>query len=160
MHQRILVPLDGSKVGEAALPVIEELISKLSPAVTVEVTLFQSASVLSHWVVAGDTPARVPYTEKELEIIKREARKYLKKAGEGLEGKGATVKTEVSFGNAAEEILKLADRINAGMIAMSTQGRHGISRWAFGSITSKVLREAKIPVLTVRAPKETEKEQR
>ena len=159
MYQRILVPLDGSKVGEAALPVIEGLLTRLSPQVKVEITLFQSPSVLSHWIVAGDTPARVPYTEKELELIKRETKKYLDKAGEGLKGKGAVVKTRVSFGNAAGEILKLADEIKADMIAMSTHGRTGISRWAFGSVTDKVLREANIPVLTVRAPKEAEEKQ-
>jgi len=41
MYDRILVPLDGSKMGEAALPVIEELVSKLSPGHKVEVTLFR-----------------------------------------------------------------------------------------------------------------------
>ena len=42
MYERILVPLDGSKVGEAALPYVEELVSKLLPAVKVEVTLLDT----------------------------------------------------------------------------------------------------------------------
>ena len=37
MDEKILVPLDGSKVGESALPYVENLVSKLSPEVKVEV---------------------------------------------------------------------------------------------------------------------------
>ena len=39
MFERIMVPLDGSKVGEAALPFVEELVSKLQPEPKLEVTL-------------------------------------------------------------------------------------------------------------------------
>jgi len=41
MYENILVPLDGSKVGEAALPHIEELVSKMTLTVKVKVTLLQ-----------------------------------------------------------------------------------------------------------------------
>ena len=156
MYERILVPLDGSKVGEAALPLVEELMSKLAPGVKVEVTLFQVVSSLAHYVVAGEASARIPYTEKEIEEIKKKAIDYLDRAGEALRSKGAVVKTRVEVGNAAEEISKAADEINVDMVAMSTHGRSGFSRWAFGSVTDKVLREGKVPVFMVRAPKEAE----
>ena len=39
MYENILVPLDGSETGEAALMAVEELVSKLTPAHTVEVNL-------------------------------------------------------------------------------------------------------------------------
>ena len=60
-------------------------------------------------------------------------------------------------GEAADEIVKAADEINADIIAMSTHGRSGLSRWAFGSVTDKVLRGGNKPVLVVRAPKESGK---
>ena len=154
MRQKILVPLDGSKTGESALPYVEELVSKLSLGVKVEVTLFQAVSSLTHYVVAGEAGVSVPYTEIEMEQIKRQAKNYLKKAGEGLISKGANVKVKVGTGNAADEIIKAADEINADLIAMSTHGRSGISRWAFGSVTDRVLRGGSRPVLVVRAPME------
>ena len=154
MYERILVPLDGSKVGEAALPYVEELVSKLSPEVKVEVTLLQVVSSLAHYVVAGEASARIPYTEKEVEQIKKKAINYLKKAGEGLRSKGTMVKIKVGTGSAAEEIIKTADEIHADLIAMSTHGRSGLSRWAFGSVTDRVLRAGNKPVLMVRAPRE------
>ncbi len=155
MYERILVPLDGSKLGETALPYVEELVSKLSPEVKVEVTLFQVVSA-THWIAAGEATAPVSYTEEELKPIKQKVMGYLTKAGEGLRSKGAIVKIKVGVGSAAEEIIKATGEINAGLVAMSTHGRSGISRWAFGSITDRVLREGNVPILTVRAPKEAE----
>ncbi len=157
MYERILIPLDGSKVGEAALPYVEELVSKLSPALKVEVTLFQVVSSLSHWIVAGEASAQIPYTEKEMEQIKRKAMDYLNKTGEGLRSKGAIVKIKVGIGSAADEIIKAADEINTDLIAMSTHGRSGLSRWAFGSVTDRILRGGNTPVLVVKAPTEAEK---
>ena len=151
MHERVLVPLDGSKEGEAALPVIERLITKLAPEIKVEVTLLGVVASLTHWVVVGEASAPISYTEGELRLIKQEVSDYLDKAGEALRSKGAIVTTRVSAGNAAEEILKAADETSADMIAMSTHGRSGLRRIAFGSITDKVLRGANVPVLTVRA---------
>lgn len=157
MREIILVPLDGSKVGEAALPYVEDLVPKFLPEPKVEVMLMQVLSSLSHYVVAGEASARVPYTEEEIEQMKKQAKSYLKKAGENLRKKGATTKVRVEVGHAAEEIIKVADEINANIIAMSTHGRSGLSRWAFGSVTDRVLRGGHKPVLVVRAPKETEK---
>jgi nucleotide-binding universal stress UspA family protein len=157
MYERILIPLDGSKTGEAALPYVEELVSKLSPEVKVEVTLFQVVSSLTHYVVAGEASAPIPYTEKELEQIKKKAMDYLDKAGEALVSKGAMVRAKVGIGKASDEIIKTADEINADLVAMSTHGRSGLSRWAFGSVTDRVLRGGNVPVLIVRVRGEAKK---
>jgi nucleotide-binding universal stress UspA family protein len=61
---------------------------------------------------------------------------------------------KVATGDASAEIVKAAEEINANVIAMSTHGRSGLSRWAFGSVTNKVLRrKGKISIAMVRAPK-------
>ncbi len=155
MFSRVLVPLDGSKVGEAALPVIGQLVDKLAPETKVEVTLIGVITLLRHWVVVGEASAPVSYTEEELKIIRDRVMDYLTKSGESLKSKGVTIKTIVSTGNAADEILRAADQIKADLIAMSTHGRSGVRRLAFGSITDKVLRGSRIPVLMVRAPEGT-----
>ena len=157
MSERILIPLDGSKVGETALLHVEELVPKLSARVKKEVTLLQVITSLTHYAIDVETSTYVPYTEEEIEQIKKKARDYLDKAGEGLRSKGITVNSEVRAGNAAEEIIKVAQEINADMVAMSTHGRSGISRWALGSVTEKVLRKGDVPLLVIRAPRETTK---
>ena len=155
MFERVLVPLDGSKVGEAALPVIEQLVDKLAAGTKVEVTLIGVITLLRHWVVVGEASAPVSYTEDELTIIKERVSDYLTKTGDSLKKRGVTIKTIVSSGNASDEILKAADEVKADLIAMSTHGRSGLRRLAFGSITDKVLHGAHVPVLMVRAPEGT-----
>jgi nucleotide-binding universal stress UspA family protein len=151
MFERVLVPLDGSKVGEAAIPAIELLVDKLAPGTKVEVTLIGVITLLRHWVVVGEASAPVSYTEDELKLIKEKVADYLTKTGESLKKKGVTISTMVSTGNAADEIIKAAVETKADLIAMSTHGRSGLKRLAFGSITDKVLRHSPVPVLMVRA---------
>lgn len=153
MFERILIALDGSKVAEAALPVVEDLIHRLVSTQKIEITLLQVVTSLVHWVIAGETGAPVPYSDRELAIIREEAQAYLERTAEGLRAKGATVHTRLSVGNAAQEIIKASEEIPADVIIMSTHGRTGIGRWAFGSVTERVLRSGTVPVLLIRTPR-------
>lgn len=165
MRERIIVPLDGSKVGESALPYVEDLMSKMSPEVEKEVVLLQ---VLTKEQVAPQvtvaTAARtqagvfldIDELEKKGEETKTQALHYLDEVGETLRDEGITVTAKLAVGNAAEEIVKTAEETDANLIAMSTHGRSGLSRWAFGSVTDRVLRwEGKIPIAMIRAPKKS-----
>ncbi|TET49639.1 MAG: universal stress protein [Dehalococcoidia bacterium] len=155
MSERILIPLDGSKSGEAALHYVEGMFSRLAPGKKVEVILFHAVTALRHDVKisrGGAGTITVPYNESELEQMKADAMKYLEEVGENLRNKGATVSSKVSIGQkSAEEIIKAEEEFNADLVAMSTHGRAGVSRWALGSVTDKVLRGGKVPVLMVRA---------
>ena len=155
MTEKILVPLDGSEVGETALQTVKTVISKFKPDLDVEVTLLQVMTSLSHYIVAGDSSVQVLYTPEELNQIKESVADYLKKAGAQLVIRpGITVIPRIASGNAADEILKVAEEINVDMVAMSTHGRSGISRWALGSVTDRIMRSSTRPVLIVRAGKQ------
>ena len=158
MSERILIPLDGSKLSETALHYVEGLASRLAPAAKVEITLFHVVTEMRHDVNIGGGGAgtiTIPYNEGELEKMKADAANYIDKVGENLKSKGATVVSKVVTGqNAADEIIKAEQEVNADLVVMSTHGRAGISRWAFGSVTDKVLRGGKVPVLMVRVTKE------
>ena len=155
MSERILIPLDGSKLGEAALHYVEDMVSKMSSEKMAEITLLQVITTLRHDVhVSGGTAGTitVPYNESELEGIKTNALKYLDNVGANLKNKGMAVSSKVVTGqDPADEIIKVEQEVNADLVAMSTHGRAGISRWAFGSVTDRVLRGGKVPVLMVRA---------
>ncbi len=155
MQERIVVPLDGSEIGESALRHIENLVSKISPDVQTEVILLH--------IVSPVHPERVPfvgyevspdYTEKQMAEIKGKALDYLNQAGENLKTKGVTVTSKVAVGEeTAEEIIKYAEVLEANLIAMSTHGRSGLSRWALGSVADKVVRHGgNIPILVIKAP--------
>lgn len=150
MAERILIPLDGSITGEAALRYIEETISKLKPEEKPEIILLHVVASQTRLLATEAGPIEVPYSEKELEQARKMALEYLEKTAENLRNKGAVVKIKVAAGKADEEIVKAERELDADLVAMSTHGRSGLSRWAFGSVTDKVLRGGKVPVLMVR----------
>jgi nucleotide-binding universal stress UspA family protein len=62
------------------------------------------------------------------------------------------VERQLVEGDAAKEILQLAEEEGCNVIVMGTQGRTGLTRLLLGSVAEKVMRGAKCPVLTVRLP--------
>lgn len=154
MSERILIPLDGSKLGEAALSYVEELISRLAPEERVEITLFHVITAVRHLlhIRGGVEMVLVLYADEELAEMKDAATGYLNKVSDGLRNKKVTVMCKVSVSeNPADEIIKAEVEVNADLVAMSTHGKSGISRFAVGSVAEKVLRGGTVPVLMVRA---------
>jgi nucleotide-binding universal stress UspA family protein len=58
---------------------------------------------------------------------------------------------EVRNGPAAKQILAAALDYGADLIVMGTSGRSGLARVVMGSVTEKVVRLSRCPVLTVHA---------
>src|SRR5215213_11367726 len=54
-------------------------------------------------------------------------------------------------GEVVEGIIEQAERESSDLIIMGTHGRSGIARVLLGSITERVLREARCPVMTIAA---------
>jgi nucleotide-binding universal stress UspA family protein len=71
--------------------------------------------------------------------------------GGGTPGPEVLVEHRLREGDAAEEILQVADDVGADLIVMGTHGRTGLGRLLMGSVAEAVLRRASCPVLTVRA---------
>ncbi len=63
---------------------------------------------------------------------------------------GLEIKKWIIQGHPAEEILKLAGEQSIDLIVMGTLGKSGIEKFLLGSVADKVIRNSKIPVLTVR----------
>jgi nucleotide-binding universal stress UspA family protein len=59
------------------------------------------------------------------------------------------VETIVDVGDPARQILAHAGSLGVGMIVMGTHGASGFQHLVLGSVTEKVLRKARCPVLTV-----------
>ena len=151
MFQKILVPLDGSRLAECALPYAEELVRGCN---TEEVIL---VSVTER--VQGYRPMEDPSQPVGLRLMpeafgkkERQAQRYLNRIARGLEKKGIKVRTEVFLWPPAEAIVGYAEQYEVDLIVMSSHGRSGPSRWAYGSVADKVFRASCIPILMVRAP--------
>lgn len=62
---------------------------------------------------------------------------------------GRPVEAVVGSGDVADGIVAEADRLGAGVIVMSTRGRGGLSRMAFGSVTHEVLKRSHVSVAVI-----------
>jgi nucleotide-binding universal stress UspA family protein len=151
MYKKILVPLDGSKLAEAALPHAEEL----ARGCGTEGIILVSVTERVQGYRAFEDPSLplgqrlVPESSGKKE---KPAQKYLDRIAKGLQAKGIKVDTEVLIGDPASEIISYASDPGCDIIVMSSHGRSGPSRWAYGSVADKVFRATCVPVLMVRVP--------
>ncbi len=74
MAEKILVPLDGSALGEAALDYVRDFIQGLSPETQVTVVLMHVITTLTHQLdvhSGGVGTVIIPYTDEETENMKK-----------------------------------------------------------------------------------------
>ncbi len=96
-------------------------------------------------------PGRTIDEDAERRRVESDLRDYLRSIEHQLVREGVTVSCEVRFGRPAEEIITFANEMKVDLIAMSTHGRSGLARWAYGSVADRVLHSARCPVLLIRA---------
>ncbi|MCX5907721.1 MAG: universal stress protein [Deltaproteobacteria bacterium] len=137
MFKKILVPLDGSKLAEKILPRIKALV-KVSGAKV------QLLRVVMTYEID-------PKKDKVLlEKLAGEAREYLDQVTARLKKSGIQASGLVVYGKDAVQICDYAAAKKFNLIAMSTHGRSGLSRWAMGSVADKVLHCSSVPVMLFR----------
>ena len=73
----------------------------------------------------------------------------MKRFAESEAGASVPMKFEIGEGDAVAEILERSAALPSDLIVMGTHGRHGFDRLVLGSVTEKVIRKARCPVLTV-----------
>lgn len=86
------------------------------------------------------------------------AEQQLPKLAECDEFAGLTVEEVIVHGDAAAEIVRVADEKKVDLIVISSHGRTGLGRMIFGSTAEAVVRHARCPVLVVKPPPEEEAE--
>jgi nucleotide-binding universal stress UspA family protein len=139
MFERVLLPLDGSRLAEATLAQIPQIL-KLGES---DILLLRAAHPPMALTKAMGSPGTDDY--------RAEAKGYLERVQAQLAREGGSVRAFVEDGPAAEAILATAERENVTLIVMATHGRSGLSRWVFGSVTEKVIRASVVPLLVLRS---------
>jgi nucleotide-binding universal stress UspA family protein len=140
---RILVPLDGSRFAEQALPIA----CGLARCANAELELMHVLDFV-HEVPGVDTP-----DEEWLHTTARnDADRYLEHCGSGAR-KSSQVATHstVLEGSPAEKIQDEAARWKADLIVMATHGHGAFDRAWIGSVADALVRESRTPVVLVRA---------
>jgi nucleotide-binding universal stress UspA family protein len=144
--KRILVPLDGSSLSERALPVAMSLARKYDGQIILLYALERSGFLMK----TITHPQARELADQLNQQAEAEAQYYLMDHQDRLAKQGFDVRFLVGNHAAAEEIINAAVEENVDLIVISTHGRGGLARWAYGSVTEKVARHARCPVLVVR----------
>ncbi len=139
--KHVMVPLDGSPLSEAALPVAH----KLAEALGAKLSLVRAVrwAVQSYPYSLPD--AYIPQIDEELESG---AKAYLRRMEEGLKGK-VDLDAFVVRGGVADGLLEVVEKQSVDLVVMTTHARAGFARAALGSTADRML-QGKAPVLLVR----------
>lgn len=150
MLDRILVPLDGSRMSRDVLVHANALLDTAVPSP--QSKLWITHVVPSDHYAAGPLIAkRVPYTRTELDELQRQASRYLEEVAVRLRAGGRHVESKVVVGeDVATTILRTSAELGANLIAMTTHGHSGFSRLFLGSVAERVLHSTTTPLLLVR----------
>lgn len=148
MYGRVLVPLDGSRLAEQALPHAAVQAKQFGA----EVTLLMVLGSLPEPIMAG--PRAVRSAE---EASARLAQSYLEGIAARLREQGIPVQTETVEGKPYLEIIRYAEDKAFDLVVMSTRGHSGLSRWLLGSVADRVVRGATVPLLLVQCQEVSDK---
>ena len=189
MYKKVVVPLDGSKLAELALPHLEEIakgcsipdILLVSATEKIEgrfsqkqaFTPFPSEkSAVASLPVVGTSQFNIVYNThasgiQEIPLtlgkMAKTAADYLCKIAEKLEEKGFNGTAASLLGNPAEQIPRYANEQEADLLIMASTGKSSLSRWDTSAIAAKVIKDTCVPVLLIKpAPdfKETKPKRR
>ena len=152
MYSNIVVPLDGSENSERSLPHVAELAKATGGRIHLVQVITQSEEMQLMSAAESSFAVSAQYQEMADQLIAsriEQAEAYLAEVRGRLEADGISVASAVMEGAAAEKIVDYAASENAELIVMSTRGQGGIQRFLLGSVTDRVLRSVRIPVLAI-----------
>jgi len=136
MYSRLLVPLDGSRLAESVLPVVERLATA------------EGAFVILLHVIERGAPVAV-HGDRHLTHV-TEADPYLEGLADRIRDVGISVQTHAHpapEGDVARSIVDHSDEQQADLIVLCTHGRGKMRDLLFGRIAQQVLRRGTTPVL-------------
>jgi nucleotide-binding universal stress UspA family protein len=145
--KRILVPTDGSRLSERAIPAATQLAQAQKATVAiarvVQYPVVQEAGADGYW------DARL--YDEIIEALDADARRGLDATAAKFGNAGVDAETAVFHGSPAGALLDYEELIRPDLVVMATHGRTGLMRFARGSVADAIVREGTAPVLLVRA---------
>jgi len=151
MYEKILLPTDGSKNSERA---IKHALNIAKNEQSEIVILNVVDSVYLTGLPEEDLIAQTEIIlEEESEKILENVKKIIEDSPEMEHDESIKITPKtISEGNAADIILKVSEEENIDLIIIASSGKHMRDRFLLGSVTEKVVRHSKIPVMVI--PKE------
>jgi nucleotide-binding universal stress UspA family protein len=151
--RRILLPTDFSGCANYALP-YAAAIARATNATVICVNVVEPIVPAVGYTGMAEA---MPIAEMS-EQMEDSAERELPDVMSCEELRGLKVEEVIGHGDAAAEIVRVADERDVDLIVISSHGRTGLGRIIFGSTAEAVVRHARCPVLVVKPPPEEEDE--
>lgn len=155
LPRQIVIPLDGTPLAEQMIrPAVE--LGKLSHAGFTLLRIIKPLMVLNPSPVGGASMGQMAAELVERlravqDSLRKEAVDYLEGVARPMRAEGLHVLTRVALEEQpAVAVLQEAEAQGAGLVALATHGRRGLSRLVLGSVADKVVRGSQLPVLLCR----------
>jgi len=143
MLSKILYPTDFSDVSKKALETIKHLGSAGVKSVIVLHVVNEKGFLALEQFAAGDAP------KMERELMS-DAEKGLDSIAKELEQCGFQVKKRLELGHPLREILRVEEEEAVSLIIVGSHGRSNLEEVLLGSVSEKVARKCKGPILIVK----------
>ncbi len=141
--RKILVPVDFSSSSNKAFLFAREMVKCWEGELHL-------VHILDTDFLSGAVHITIEPLDESVAKWKKRVEDKLKAIYHDEEGPELTGEIHTREGKPHEEILKLADELEVGMIIIGSHGRKGLERAIFGSVAEKVTRMAKTPVLVIK----------
>ncbi len=146
MFQRIVLPLDGSRRAEAAIPVA----ARLARAAHGTVILMRAVEPLTAYGPYLSKPSGPASTYSSQ--ARDDVSSYLNRVAGDTSLADLHVTIRVTEGSAADSILSVSQTERADLIVMCAHGVSGPHHWKLGGVSQHVVRHALSPVLLLSEP--------
>jgi len=138
--QKILVADDGSGFAQKAIDKAVEFAKK------------EESEIICVNVMEDYCP--IGLTEIDCNVVRdlqiKESRTITANAMERFKKAGVDAKMIVETGSPAEMIIEVAKREGADLIIAASHGKHGARKFAFGSVTARLIEHSPVPVLVMK----------
>ncbi len=137
MFKKILFPVFGEIIDDSCIDIASDIASKYNGEI-----FLLTVSEIYHTGIAD-----LNLMETLLEQHKNLLKDYIKNYSEKFNQRGIPNSSSIREGIAYREILDYAEEIKAGLIIIPSHGRVGLPGFIMGSVSQKVIKLAKCPVL-------------
>jgi nucleotide-binding universal stress UspA family protein len=147
-YKKVVVPLDGSGWSQRAVPhAVDIARANSSELILLHIFVPPASEYTDQLALSGQ--------DGQIQQMREAMKHYLIGVRSELRSEDIKVRTQVIEGMSVPSLI--CDYINdegIDLVVMSTRGRTGISRFLFGSVASKVMECAQVPVLLIQPDKD------
>jgi nucleotide-binding universal stress UspA family protein len=145
---QVLLPLDGTPVHEPAVPVAITIAHLFLVPIHLVMVIPTLATLSGEQALSGRL---LPTTTRAmLDLAAQDAERYLTQVKARCEQEGVSATTEILRGDAAEQVLMRAQRLDHCLIVMGSHGRAGLRGLLAGSVAKRITDKAHCSLLLVR----------